>query len=177
MDMELRHALLGLLSLGPRSGYDLGRAFAGSVAHFWHADQSQIYRTLDRLSDEGAITTETIAQRGRPDRHVHSLTPMGEDELEAWLRSPLEPRRAKDVLLARVFFAAPLGRAAVDELLAEAEHAARTDLEALRSIESPPGDLAATLRAATLRAGIIAAEAELAWLTETRLAVAAGATP
>ncbi|WP_201120266.1 hypothetical protein [Enteractinococcus helveticum] len=29
-------------------GYDLGQAFAGSVNHFWHADQSQIYHPLER---------------------------------------------------------------------------------------------------------------------------------
>ena len=51
--MELKHAILGLLSIRSASGYDLARAFAGSVAHFWHADRSQIYRTLDRLSGAG----------------------------------------------------------------------------------------------------------------------------
>ena len=40
--MELKHAILGLLSIRSASGYDLARAFAGSVAHFWRADRSQI---------------------------------------------------------------------------------------------------------------------------------------
>ena len=52
--MELKHAILGLLSIRSASGYDLARAFAGSVAHFWHADRSQIYRTLDRLRETRA---------------------------------------------------------------------------------------------------------------------------
>ena len=66
--MELKHAILGLLSIRSASGYDLARAFAGSVAHFWHADRSQIYRTLDRLSGAGAITTAVVRQDGKPDR-------------------------------------------------------------------------------------------------------------
>ena len=68
--MELKHAILGLLSIRSASGYDLARAFASSVAHFWHADRSQIYRTLDRLSGAGAITTEVVRQDGKPDRKV-----------------------------------------------------------------------------------------------------------
>jgi len=68
--MELKHAILGLLSIRSASGYDLARAFASSVAHFWHADRSQIYRTLDRLSGAGAITTEGVRQDGQPDRQA-----------------------------------------------------------------------------------------------------------
>ena len=47
--MRLRHAILGLLSHQPQSGYDLNRAFTSSVVYFWYADQSQIYRTLTAL--------------------------------------------------------------------------------------------------------------------------------
>ena len=60
--MRLRHAILGLLSHQPQSGYDLNRAFTSSVVYFWYADQSQIYRTLDRLEADGAISTRVIPQ-------------------------------------------------------------------------------------------------------------------
>ena len=94
--MELKHAILGMLSITPLSGYDLNRAFVGSVAHFWHADQSQIYRTLDRLAADGAIKTKVIRQSGKPDRKVHSLTPAGRGELHRWLTSPLEEEKIKE---------------------------------------------------------------------------------
>ena len=125
--MRLRHAILGLLSHRPQSGYDLNRAFSSSIVYFWYADQSQIYRTLDRLETDGAISTRVIPQSGRPYRRVHSLTESGRAELDAWLASPLEPARVKDPLLARVFFAARLGHERVDELLAEAEEKFRRD--------------------------------------------------
>ena len=57
--MRLRHAILGLLFYAPQSGYDLSRAFASSVVHFWHADQSQIYRTLDRLEPTAPYRRES----------------------------------------------------------------------------------------------------------------------
>lgn len=173
--MKLRHAILGLLSHQPQSGYDLSRAFASSIVYFWYADQSQIYRTLDRLEADGAISTRVIAQAGRPDRRVHSLTDSGRAELDAWLAGPLEPRLSKDVLLARLFFAARLGHHKVDELLAEAERAIRKDLKALESIDFTVTDLDTTLKAATLRHGITGMKFELEWLEQTRRAVAADA--
>ena len=86
------------------SGYDLNRAFSNTVAHFWYADQSQIYRTLDKLTANKAITTKVIHQEGKPNRKVHSLTTTGRAELEDWLTSPLEQERFKRALLWRGYF-------------------------------------------------------------------------
>lgn len=173
--MRLRHAILGLLSHRPQSGYDLNRAFSSSIVYFWYADQSQIYRTLDRLETDGAISTRVIPQSGRPDRRVHSLTESGRAELDAWLASPLEPARVKDPLLARVFFAARLGHERVDELLAEAEERFRREKEALEAIDIDVVDLDTALKAAVLRYGIDGAKTQLEWVARTRRAVAADA--
>ena len=48
--MSLKHAILGFLGYTSLSGYDLKKAFDGSVQHFWPADQSQIYRPLAQLT-------------------------------------------------------------------------------------------------------------------------------
>lgn len=173
--MRLRHAILGLLSHRPQSGYDLNRAFSSSIVYFWYADQSQIYRTLDRLETDGAISTRVIPQSGRPDRRVHSLTESGRAELDAWLASPLEPAMVKDPLLARVFFAARLGHERVDELLAEAEERFRLEKEALEAIDIDVVDLDTALKAAVLRYGIDGAKTQLEWVRQTRRAVAADA--
>lgn len=167
--MELKHAILGLLSIESISGYDLGRAFAGTVAHFWHADQSQIYRTIDRLAAGGLIDTEVLPQDGRPDRKVHSLTAAGSAELGEWLSSPLEVERPKLPLLARMFFIAPLGADAIERLLDEATTRATEELDRLRAIDAGgQGDAPGVLRAATLDYGITVGEAELEWLRATR---------
>ncbi|MFB7251170.1 PadR family transcriptional regulator [Microbacterium sp. NPDC056234] len=170
--MQLKHAILGLLDVAPQSGYDLGRAFARSVAHFWHADQSQIYRTLDRLEMDGAISTEHIPQQGKPDRRVHSLTPAGRAELHEWLRGPLDAEQPKEPFLARVFFAASVGADTALELLDRREAATRAELDELRAFPRRAGDLAEVLRTATLDAGLRAGEAELDWIDATRRAIA-----
>ena len=173
--MRLRHAILGLLSHQPQSGYDLNRAFTSSVVYFWHADQSQIYRTLDRLEADGAISTQVIPQSGRPDRRLHSLTESGRAELDAWLMSPLEPNTVKDPLLARVFFAARLGHERVDALLSEAEERFRRELEELEAIDIDVVDLDTAMKAAALRYGIDGAKTQLEWVAQTRRTIAADA--
>ena len=174
--MRLRHAILGLLSHQPQSGYDLNRAFTSSVVYFWHADQSQIYRTLDRLEADGAISTQVIPQSGRPDRRLHSLTESGRAELDAWLMSPLEPNTVKDPLLARVFFAARLGHEREDALLSEAEERFRRELEELEAIDIDVVDLDTAMKAAVLRAGIDGTKSQLEWLAQTRRTIAADAS-
>lgn len=166
--MELKHAILGMLSITPLSGYDLNRAFVGSVAHFWHADQSQIYRTLDRLAADGAIKTKVIRQSGKPDRKVHSLTPAGRGELHRWLTSPLEEEKIKEPFIARVFFAGSLSRPEIERILDERERQAKEKLQLLKALGRPVDDLPSALRDATLRKGVLDAEAELTWIQETR---------
>jgi len=158
--MELKHAILGLLSIRSASGYDLARAFASSVAHFWHADRSQIYRTLDRLSGAGAITTEVVRQDGKPDRKVHSLTDAGRAELTDWLSSPVEEDLPKEPFLARLFFAALIGREGVERMLDERERQINEALTTLSSITIRSDDLMGLLQTATLRNGLVHAEAE-----------------
>jgi PadR family transcriptional regulator AphA len=58
--MSLEYSILGFLSYKPFSGYDLKKAFDNSVRHFWYADQSQIYRTLARLTEQGYVEMEKM---------------------------------------------------------------------------------------------------------------------
>ena len=66
--MSLEHAILGFLNYRPFSGYDLKKIFDTSVRHFWPADQSQIYRTLSRLEENGFAEMEVVEQEDRPDQ-------------------------------------------------------------------------------------------------------------
>src|SRR5919106_3571520 len=116
--MSLRYAILGFLSVQPMSGYDLKKAFDGSVGHFWTADQAQIYRTLTQLIEGGLVESSHVAQQGKPDRKEHRLTDVGRAELDDWLASPEEPLPTREPFLLRVFFAGRLGRESVLQMLA-----------------------------------------------------------
>ncbi|MGJ6962495.1 PadR family transcriptional regulator [Streptosporangium sp. G11] len=99
--MSLRHAILGLLSEGPASGYDLMKVFEISLDNVWAATQSQLYGELGRLADAGLIEVVAEGPRGRKE---YALTEPGLAELRHWLIE-VEPEqvRRSDMLL-RVFF-------------------------------------------------------------------------
>lgn len=170
--MALDALILGLLDLKPMTGYDLKKTFDGTVAHFWSADQAQIYRTLARLERDGLVAVRVIPQPGKPDRREHRLTDEGRASLAAWLRSPLPDEKPREPFLGRLFL---VGREndpdLVRALLAERRDAARRVLATLEDIPVADGDLSARLRSATLRKGILEVQAELTWLDEVEAAL------
>ncbi len=106
--MSLEFAVLGFLNYHPYTGYDLKKIFDNSVQHFWHADQSQIYRTLARLTEQGNVKMEKISQEDRPDRKVYTITDAGRGEFLKWLASPPSMEGPHSSPLVQVFFAGSL---------------------------------------------------------------------
>lgn len=99
--MSLRHAMLGLLSGGSASGYDLLKTFEISLANVWPATQSQLYAELGRLAKEGLVEVVAEGPRGRKE---YEITDKGLAELRHWLiEVPPTQTRRSDMLL-RVFF-------------------------------------------------------------------------
>src|ERR1700761_1644592 len=82
------NALLGLLSLGPMSGYDIRQLIPQSIGHFWSESYGQIYPALKALTTEGLVTKKTERKKGRPDRNIYSLTEAGRKQLTEWLAIP-----------------------------------------------------------------------------------------
>ncbi|MET8749706.1 PadR family transcriptional regulator [Streptomyces sp. NPDC004667] len=99
--MSLRHALLGLLSERPASGYDLLKRFETSLANVWPATQSQMYTELSKLAADGLITVSAEGPRGRKE---YTVTDEGLTELRHWLVEPRPQRNTRNDLLLRVFF-------------------------------------------------------------------------
>jgi PadR family transcriptional regulator AphA len=105
------NALLGLLSLGPMSGYDIRQLISRSIGHFWSESYGQIYPGLKRLAAAGLAEKKTERGKGSPDRHVYSLTADGREQLRGWLKLPVEAEVPRNELLLKLFFGAhvPLG--------------------------------------------------------------------
>lgn len=106
--MSLDYAILGFLNYHPYTGYDLKKIFDSSVQHFWSADQSQIYRTLNRLTERGFATMEVVPQDDRPDRKVYHITEAGRADLLHWLSGPPPMDSPRSAPLIQVFFAGQL---------------------------------------------------------------------
>lgn len=113
--MSLKHTLLGFLNYYPMTGYELKKFFDTSVAHFWNAEQSQIYAALKQLEAEDLVEMRVEVQTDRPNRKVYSITEDGRDELLEWLATPAEAEQVREPLLIKLFFGRVLQR---EQLLA-----------------------------------------------------------
>jgi PadR family transcriptional regulator, regulatory protein AphA len=169
LGMSLRHAILGILSIQPMSGYDLKKTIDQSVGHFWTADQSQVYRTLAALVEDGLASRRTVAQDERPNLHLHTVTDRGLVALDEWLASPLQTPPMREPFLARLFFADRMPPEAIRELLEVRRREVGEQLAALEAIavSVDDADIGQVLRLATLANGIAHAKTELEWLDDT----------
>jgi len=111
--MSLEHAILGFVNYRPFSGYDLKKVLDASISHFWPANQSQIYRTLARLSERGYLTVEVVQQESHPNRKVYSITEEGRVELRRWMGEDPSREVFREPFLVQCFFAGMLNDAEV----------------------------------------------------------------
>ena len=96
--MALEHAIMVSLSERPGTGYEIGRQFDRSIGHFWSATHQQVYRTLNKLHLDGLVSYEPVAQDGRPDKKVYSLSEAGHAALREWIATPTPLQQLRDDL-------------------------------------------------------------------------------
>src|SRR5512142_2013538 len=83
--MSVRHALLALLSEGPKYGLQLREEFEARTGEVWPLNVGQVYTTLQRLERDGLVESED-AEDG-PQKGF-KITTEGLAELARWLRTP-----------------------------------------------------------------------------------------
>jgi DNA-binding PadR family transcriptional regulator len=83
--MSVPHALLALLSEGPKFGLQLREEFEARTGEVWPLNVGQVYKTLGRLERDGLAESE--GNGDRPQKRFR-ITAGGEAELDAWLRTP-----------------------------------------------------------------------------------------
>jgi DNA-binding PadR family transcriptional regulator len=114
--MTIRHALLALLSEGPKYGLQLRQEFEDRTGEVWPLNVGQVYTTLQRLERNGLVESDGTADEG-PQKGFR-ITAEGESELAAWLRTPpdlsLPPR---DELVIKILVAWRLPDVDVHEVI------------------------------------------------------------
>ena len=130
--------VLGMLSLGPRSGYDIKTVVDRSTRFFWAASYGQIYPELRRLEEERLIEGEDAPSGGRS-RRVYKITKAGSDALREWLFGSTVTIELRDESLLRLFFADALPREEALLLLEGRKKGHEEYLRVLREIEARPG--------------------------------------
>jgi DNA-binding PadR family transcriptional regulator len=171
-----REVLLGLLTVEPMSGYDLGQSIRASIGFFWNESYGQIYPNLKKLAAAGLVTAKTEKQKGKPDRQVYSITPSGRAHLEKWLAVEPQPEGPRNELLLKLFFGAQAGPETVIgyvERMAQRENAflkkfREVEREQIAQMKRYPD---APYWRMAARFGQLELEAHLRWAEETLTAL------
>lgn len=130
-------AILGMLTFGTMSGYDLGKMVSRSIGHFFSPAKSQIYSELRRLVDLGFASVEHVTQTERPNKRLYSITPEGRRRLRRWLESsPLEPESYRSPFLLKLFFGSLVSPETLVTQVKEAHALALHELAELEAVEA-----------------------------------------
>ncbi len=168
--MSVRHALLALLSEGPKYGLQLRQEFEAGTGEVWPLNVGQVYTTLQRLERDGFVESED--PEGEGPQKGYRLTAAGGRELDEWLRTPAdtwEPPR--DELVIKVLVALRVPGIDVHEVIqAHRRHVIEAMQRYTRIKGSTPDDDVAL--AVVVDAQIFRLEAVVRWLdaADTRLA-------
>ena len=163
--------LLGLLTIQPMSGYDLGQTIRESVGHFWNESYGQIYPNLKKLAAGGFVTARTERQKGKPDRQIYSITQKGRERLANWLAVPPQPEIPRNELLLKLFFG---GQASLQVSMEHVQRMIETESAILRKIEQIEKEIDKNRQypdvpywSMAVRFGQLELEAHLRWAQET----------
>ena len=146
-------AILGTLSFGPKTGYEIKSMVDRSTRFFWAASYGQIYPELRRLADAGLIEGTDAPQGGRQ-RKEYRLTGAGHEALLRWLDSPPETYEMRHEGMLKVFFAGVLEPAGQVQRLRDMAEQHRRKVSALREVEEAAGKSPDSLPYLVLRFGI-----------------------
>jgi len=114
--MSVAHALLALLSEGPKYGLRLQSEFEARTGEVWPLNVGQVYTTLQRLERDGLV--ETDDGTGERSQKRYRITTAGAHDLDEWLHTPpdlVPPPR--DELVIKVLVALQITGADVHEIL------------------------------------------------------------
>jgi DNA-binding PadR family transcriptional regulator len=102
--MIIRHALLALLSEGPKYGFQLAQEFEDRTGEMWPLNTGQVYTTLQRLERDGLVESDDATEEG-PQKGFR-ITEAGRADLEQWLRTPPDTSNPpRDELVIKVLVA------------------------------------------------------------------------
>jgi DNA-binding PadR family transcriptional regulator len=131
--MSIEHAILGMLSWQPLTGYDLKRMFAGSQALYWSGNNNQIYKSLLKLYRENLVTRETQMQESLPPRKIYRITEDGMRELKKWVCASPELPQLRHSFLVQLAWSSILPEAELEDLISRYEAEVKAQLTMLQA--------------------------------------------
>jgi len=168
--MTIRHALLALLSEGPKYGLLLKDEFEARTGEVWPLNVGQVYATLQRLArDELVAESDAEAEVGQ---RLYELAPPGRAELERWLlEPPVAASPPRDELVIKILVAVTVPGFDVTAVIQNHRRQLMEVLQRFTRMKTPGADLAFLLVA---DAEIYRCEAAVRWLDTCEARLGAG---
>lgn len=166
--MSVRHALLALLSDGPKYGLQLRHEFEARTGEVWPLNVGQVYTTLQRLERDGLVASDGSddgPQKG------YRITGDGSQELARWLATPPEGAQPpRDELLIKVLVAAQVPEVDVHELIQVHRRHLIESMQRYTAVKADAADDEVAL-ALVVDAELFRLEAMVRWLDTAELRV------
>ncbi|MGZ0050323.1 helix-turn-helix transcriptional regulator [Brevibacillus gelatini] len=102
--MDVKTIILGFLSYGEMSGYDIKQAFSNSIGFFYDASFGAIYPALRKLEEEGLVTKQEVIQTGKPNKILYQITAQGREVFHQEIQAPILPPVLRSDMLVKIFF-------------------------------------------------------------------------
>ncbi|MGL5335703.1 MAG: PadR family transcriptional regulator [Enterovibrio sp.] len=170
--MSLPHVILTVLCHHDSTGYDITKQFSRAIGHVWRASHQQVYRELNKLAEDGAVTFKLEPQDGKPDRKVYSITELGRHSLHQWYQLPVKHATERDEISAKlitsnIFNAEPMIEH-MQNLVCESQHQLNHLIKLEKEHYHTPAELShdKKLERLALRRNILRTEAWLVWAQE-----------
>nr|WP_052478614.1 PadR family transcriptional regulator [Kibdelosporangium sp. MJ126-NF4]CEL19448.1 Transcriptional regulator, PadR family [Kibdelosporangium sp. MJ126-NF4]CTQ94754.1 Transcriptional regulator, PadR family [Kibdelosporangium sp. MJ126-NF4] len=97
------YVVLGMLSFGPATSYQLKQRVGQTIGNFWAFAHSQLYDEPARLAAAGLVSQST--EEGGRRKRTYAITDEGREALAEWLAEPtLEQTEVRDTGLLKLFF-------------------------------------------------------------------------
>lgn len=104
--VSLPHALIGLVAIEPRTGYELTKHFDETLGRYaWQAGHTSIYPELTKLAERGLIEVTREGARGS---RTYAATEAGRAELRGWLLAPADGGKVRNEYVLRMFLLSAL---------------------------------------------------------------------
>ena len=110
MKTETKYIILGMLTIGCNTGYEIKKVIDTSFSFFWKMSYGQIYPALKKLVDENLANM--IQDDADPlDRKRYEITEKGREKLLEWLEMPvMNQGTQRNELLVKLFFGRHLSK-------------------------------------------------------------------
>jgi DNA-binding PadR family transcriptional regulator len=163
-------SLLGFLHQGPMTGWDLVAVAQRQIGDFWSLTQSQVYRELAAMAEDGLVEA---GERGLRDRRPYTITDAGRAAFAEWVAGEPGPETIRFPLLLTVVFGRYLPRKRLAEIL-RTHHAIHADRLAhyqkqaaeISALDPEARGVPDAYTRATLQFGIFYEGAVLSWFEQ-----------